>query len=135
MSSRIKTFGRLIDAGDAGDHKRTFVVSDKNEGFKDVRIEIDTDDCDSKHAQAFKIALIATWNALQDWFVYPANKPTAPGYYLAWVLPGKDTSYEAHFEQAYYEPNIDEWEGAAECGPLNDGCYVSHWKNVNAPAV
>lgn len=63
MSSHIKKFGRLIDDGDTGDQKGTFVVSDKNDGWQDVRIEIDTDDCDSEHAQAFKRALITVWNA------------------------------------------------------------------------
>lgn len=63
MHSNIKQFGKLKDDGDTGDYKRTFIVSDKNDGWRDVRIEIDTDDCDSDHAKAFKKALIKLWNA------------------------------------------------------------------------
>jgi hypothetical protein len=63
MKSNIEKFGKLVDDGDTGDRKRTFLVADKNDGFRDVRIEIDTDDCDRNYALAFKKALIALWNA------------------------------------------------------------------------
>jgi hypothetical protein len=63
MKSNIKRFGRLKDAGDTGDEKRTFVTDDKDGGWKSIGIEIDTDDCDRDHALAFKKALIKLWNA------------------------------------------------------------------------
>jgi len=61
----IKTFGKLVDDGDTGDGKRTFIVDDgkiEDSPWKRIAIEIDTDDCDSDHAQAFKTALINLWN-------------------------------------------------------------------------
>lgn len=63
MKSNIERFGKLKDDGNTGDHKAAFVVADNNDGWKDVRIEIDTDDCDSNHALAFKKALIKVWNS------------------------------------------------------------------------
>lgn len=62
MKSNIERFGKLKDDGNTGDGKRTFVIDDRNDGWKDIRIEIDTDDCDSAHAKAFKKALIKLWN-------------------------------------------------------------------------
>lgn len=63
MKTNIERFGKLKCDGDTGDGKRTFVVDDRGDGWKDIRIEIDTDDCDSKHAKAFKKALIKLWNS------------------------------------------------------------------------
>lgn len=36
--------------GDSGDRKRAFVVAEENDGWQDLRIEVDTDDCDREHA-------------------------------------------------------------------------------------
>lgn len=38
--------------GKTGDGKAAFVVADQNDGWKDLRIELDTDDCDSDFARA-----------------------------------------------------------------------------------
>lgn len=37
--------------GASGDGKRAFVVAKENDGWKDLRIEVDTDDCDGEHAR------------------------------------------------------------------------------------
>ena len=37
--------------GDSGDGKRAFVVAKENDGWKDLRLELDTDDCDGEHAK------------------------------------------------------------------------------------
>lgn len=37
--------------GDSADHKRAFVIAEENDGWKDLRIEVDTDDCDGEHAK------------------------------------------------------------------------------------
>lgn len=64
MSTNIETFGKLVDDGDSGDHKRTFITDSRtDDNWKDIRIEIDTDDCDRQHALAFKKALIELWNS------------------------------------------------------------------------
>jgi hypothetical protein len=62
MHANIKRFGKLVDDGDSGDEKATFIGGDLDDGWKCIRIEIDTDDCDRKHAKAFKSALIELWN-------------------------------------------------------------------------
>jgi hypothetical protein len=62
-NNNIEEFGRLEDDGDARDQKAVFVVSDANDGWQDIRLEIDTDDCDRDHALAFKRALIRLWNS------------------------------------------------------------------------
>lgn len=49
--------------GDSGDHKRAFVVAEENDGWKDLRIEVDTDDCDSQHAKAMMQEVIDRCNA------------------------------------------------------------------------
>lgn len=36
--------------GNSGDGKRAFVVAQENDGWQDLRIEVDTDDCDRQHA-------------------------------------------------------------------------------------
>lgn len=37
--------GKLIKDGDSGDGKRMFIVARNNDGYQDLRIAIDTDDC------------------------------------------------------------------------------------------
>lgn len=37
--------------GSTGDGKRAFVVAEENDGWNDLRIELDTDDCNSSHAR------------------------------------------------------------------------------------
>lgn len=61
--SNIERFGKLKSYGDSGDFKRSFVKDDKEDDWKYLRIEINTDDCDSRHAKAFKKALIKLWNS------------------------------------------------------------------------
>jgi len=58
MNPNLDKFGHLVDAGDSGDRKASFLATEDGE----VRIEIDTDDCDREHALAFKNALIKLWN-------------------------------------------------------------------------
>jgi hypothetical protein len=48
--------------GVAGDGKRAFVVAEENDGWKDLRIEVDTDDCDGDHARAVMQEIIARVN-------------------------------------------------------------------------
>ncbi len=46
--------GKIIpdpEGASSGDGKRMFLVASTNDGWEDLRIEIDTDDCDSKHAK------------------------------------------------------------------------------------
>jgi hypothetical protein len=42
----------LVWDGDSGDLKRAFVVAKENDGCNDLRIEVDTDDCDRVTAKA-----------------------------------------------------------------------------------
>jgi len=61
--------------GKSGDGKRAFVVAEQNDGWQDLRIEVDTDDCDSKHAKAMMQEVINRCNAAE--LHVPA--PVAPG--------------------------------------------------------
>lgn len=36
---------------DSGDGKRAFYEAEENDGYCDLRIEVDTDDCDGEHAK------------------------------------------------------------------------------------
>ena len=38
-------------AGKTGDGKRAFVVAEENDGWQDLRIGVDTDDCDGEYAR------------------------------------------------------------------------------------
>jgi hypothetical protein len=38
--------------GRSGDGKCAFVVAEENDGWNDLRLELDTDDCNSTHAKA-----------------------------------------------------------------------------------
>ena len=49
--------------GETGDGKRVFVVAAENDGWRDLRIEVDTDDCDSEHAKAMMQEVIDRCNA------------------------------------------------------------------------
>lgn len=49
--------------GDTGDGKSAFVVADQNDGWEDLRITVDTDDCDSDFARAAMHYVIDTVNA------------------------------------------------------------------------
>lgn len=60
--TNIERFGKLKDGGCSRDNKRTFILDDRV-GWKSIRIEIDTDDCDREHAMAFKEAMVNLWNA------------------------------------------------------------------------
>lgn len=42
----------LKRTGESGDGKRAFFAAEENDGWQDLRIEVDTDDCDRKHAEA-----------------------------------------------------------------------------------
>ena len=48
----------LVWVGGARDGKRAYVEALQNDGWNDLRIEVDTDDCDSKHAKAAMQAVI-----------------------------------------------------------------------------
>lgn len=48
--------------GESGDGKRAFVVAKENDGYQDVRIELDTDDCDKKHARKVMNEIIRRCN-------------------------------------------------------------------------
>ena len=49
--------------GNTGDGKRAFVVAASNDGWRDLRIEVDTDDCDSEFAKAAMQEVIDRVNA------------------------------------------------------------------------
>lgn len=47
----------------SGDGKRSFVVAKENDGWKDLRIEVDTDDCDGEHAKSVMQVVINRCNS------------------------------------------------------------------------
>lgn len=49
--------------GKSGDGKRAFVTAEENDGWKDLRIEVDTDDCDGEHARNMMDEIIRRCNA------------------------------------------------------------------------
>lgn len=61
-------------AGNSGDGKRAFVVAEQNDGWQDLRIEVDTADCDGEHAKAMMQEVIDRCNAA----VTPAPAPLDP---------------------------------------------------------
>lgn len=65
--------GKLFSDGASGDGKREFVTSTSDDGWEILRIEIDTDDCDSQVANASKNFLIALWNAWPE--IQKHNQP------------------------------------------------------------
>lgn len=54
---------RLKWVGKSGDGKCAFVEGTLNDGWCDLRIEVDTDDCDSKAAKAMMQIVIDRCNA------------------------------------------------------------------------
>ena len=72
-SSRLPSEVTLKWDGDTGDGKRAFVVATQNDGWQDLRIEVDTDDCDSKHAKAAMQIVIDRCNA------YSSDQQTIKG--------------------------------------------------------
>ena len=54
---------KLVDVGDSDDGKRVFITADSNDGWADLRLELDTDDCDQKHALAWKQRILACVNS------------------------------------------------------------------------
>jgi len=55
--------GQIINDDVSGDGKRMFLSADTNDGWMDLRIEIDTDDCDSEHAKKWAERIIDCVNA------------------------------------------------------------------------
>lgn len=55
--------GKLKLDGESGDGKRAFMVADTNDGYQDLRIEVDTDDCDSVFAKKWQKRVIQCVNA------------------------------------------------------------------------
>lgn len=53
-------------AGESRDGKRAFVVAEENDGWKDLRIEVDTDDCDGNHAKKMMQEVIDRCNKAND---------------------------------------------------------------------
>lgn len=58
--------------GATGDGKRAFVVAEENDGWKDLRIEVDTDDCDGEHAKKMMQEVIDRCNRSNDKLTNPA---------------------------------------------------------------
>lgn len=54
--------GKLSIDGSSGDGKRLYMSADTNDGWKDLRIEIDTDDCDDEHAKMWAKRIVACVN-------------------------------------------------------------------------
>jgi hypothetical protein len=52
--------------GGAGDGKCAYVVADQNDGWQDLRIEVDTDDCDSDFARQAMQTVIDRVNAANE---------------------------------------------------------------------
>lgn len=52
--------------GETGDGKRAFIVAKENNGWKDIRLELDTDDCDSRYAKKAMEEIIRRCNAAND---------------------------------------------------------------------
>jgi hypothetical protein len=50
--------------GKSSDGKRAFVIAEQNDGWKDLRIEVDTDDCDSKYAEKLMKEVIRRCNSM-----------------------------------------------------------------------
>lgn len=48
--------------GATGDGKAAFVVAEENDGWHDLRIQLDTDDCDSKYAKRMMNEVIRRCN-------------------------------------------------------------------------
>ncbi len=48
--------------GESGDGKCAYVVAKENDGWQDLRIEVDTDDCDGEHAKAMMQEVIDRCN-------------------------------------------------------------------------
>jgi len=57
--------GKMSDPNNdrTSDGKRAFMGLSGNDGWKDLRLEVDTDDCDSDAALASATFLMALWNA------------------------------------------------------------------------
>ena len=49
--------------GGLADGKRAFVVAKENDGWQDLRIEVDTDDCDGAYAKKMMREVIRRCNA------------------------------------------------------------------------
>jgi len=50
--------GKIVTNGSTGDGKRMFLAANTNDSWKDLRIEIDTDDCDSTFAKKWAKRII-----------------------------------------------------------------------------
>lgn len=57
--------GKLKLDGESGDNKRAFVIHSANDGYMDLRIEVDTDDCDRAYATAMMREMIRRWNSFE----------------------------------------------------------------------
>lgn len=57
--------GKLKADGSTGDGKAMFIVHAGNNGYEDLRIEVDTDDCDRTHAKRMAKELIRRWNSFE----------------------------------------------------------------------
>ena len=72
MNALVGLFGQPVRKGNmnltlkwegkSGDGKRAYVVAEQNDGWCDLRIEVDTDDCDSKAARAMMQEVIDRCN-------------------------------------------------------------------------
>lgn len=52
--------------GKSSDGKRIFISAEENDGWEDVRIEIDSDDCDSKYAMKAAKEIIRRCNSFNE---------------------------------------------------------------------
>lgn len=57
--------GKLKFDGETGDGKAMFIVHSSNDGYYDLRIEIDTDDVNSRFAKRMARELVRRWNSAE----------------------------------------------------------------------
>ena len=112
MSSNLT----LIWEGKSGDGKSAFVVADQNDGWEDLRIEVDTDDCDSEFARtAMQIVIdrvnafpeiVAALQAISEWNDNPTLEPGLPTELQTLVLSALASSSSAQTENVAYQEKM-----------------------------
>lgn len=89
--------------GKAGDGKAAFVVADQNDGWKDLRIELDTDDCDSDFARAAMQEIIDRVNRANE---VESKAPVHPGKGYRFIDLTKDSPQDG---DQWWEADTQSW--------------------------
>ncbi len=121
--------------GVTGDGKRAFIIAEENDGWKDLRIEVDTDDCDSEHAKEMAQEVIDRCNRANTAYWQPIEAAPKDGTFVLLWAPDLLHGMSPFAVGQYIDHEIEWWhvhDGKFGPHPMR-GAAPTHWMPLPEP--